>query len=536
MGIHAASRIAATPMYASYFGLDDVPFSITPNPRYLYLSGHHAEALAHLLYGVTESGGFIQLTGEVGTGKTTLVRCLLEQLPEHVDVALILNPHIELGEFLHSVCAELGIEHGDADSTKTLVDRLNRHLLDAHARGRRVVLLVDEAQALPIDVLEQIRLLTNLETESQKLLQIVLVGQPELRSLLARQDLRQLAQRITARYHLAPLDVGEAAAYIHHRLEVAGASGPIFTPGAIRRIHKLAGGIPRLINILCDRALTGAYAQESRQVDARLARRAGHEVLGTEARPVWPWAVASLAGLAIAAVLVWGLVRAPAATSATSIKLPVSHVAGTDSLADWLQATAVNTDTDTAFATLFSRWGISYKPGATLQACQQADAAGLRCLYRRGTWNNLRSFDRPAIITLQDAAGTAHQVVVTAIEGGSVTLAAGADQHAYALSDLDRHWYGEYLLLWRPPAQAPRTLQQGMQGPGVIWLRTQLAHLEGAVGGGGDVYDDDLAELVRDFQRSHHLKVDGIAGDETLIQINTALGTPGIPTLTQAAR
>lgn len=525
-------------MYASYFGLDDVPFAITPNPRYLYLSGHHAEALAHLLYGVTESGGFIQLTGEVGTGKTTLVRCLLDQLPEHVDVALILNPHIELGEFLHTVCAELGIEHSDGDSTKTLVDRLNRHLLDAHARGRRVVLLVDEAQALPIDVLEQIRLLTNLETESQKLLQIVLVGQPELRSLLARQDLRQLAQRITARYHLAPLDGREAAAYIRHRLEVAGASGPIFTPAAIRRIHKLASGIPRLINILCDRALTGAYAQESRQVDSRLARRAGQEVLGTETRPIWPWAAASVAGLAVAGILVWGLLRAPASATPKAVASPVPtiHPAQPDALATWLQEASARTDTDTAFSTLFKSWGLAYQPASGMLACRQADAAGLRCLYRRGTWNNLRSFDRPAIITLLDDDGTPHQVVVAAIDGGKVTLAAGTAHQTYALNQLDRHWYGEYLLLWRPPAQVSRTLHQGMQDPGVVWLRTQLAGLEGTVAGGGDVYDNDLADLVRAFQRSHHLKADGIAGDETLIQLNTALGTPDIPTLTQSTR
>ena len=225
-------------MYTSFFGLAEKPFAITPDPRYLYLSERHAEALAHLLYGINESGGFIQLTGEVGTGKTTVVRTLLSRVPHHADVAVILNPRVTPVEFLLTICEELGlaIAEADRDSVKQMVDALNRRLLNAHAEGRRIIVLVDEAQNLSIEVLEQVRLLTNLETPTQKLLQIILIGQPELRELLDRTDLRQLAQRITGRYHLRPLSREETKGYVRHRLRVAGATEEIFTPGGVAGI------------------------------------------------------------------------------------------------------------------------------------------------------------------------------------------------------------------------------------------------------------------------------------------------------------
>jgi len=226
-------------MYLSFFGLAEKPFAITPDPRYLYLSGRHADALAHLVYGISHAGGFIQLTGEVGTGKTTTIRSLLARAPKNAEIALIINPRLSPVEFVQTLCEELGLGLSDAEAgnIKELIDQLNRYLLRAHAEGRRVVLIVDEAQNLAPDVLEQVRLLTNLETESQKLLQIILIGQPELRELLARNDLRQLAQRVTARYHLEPLSAQETVAYVRHRLRVAGATAEIFraTPRCRRR-------------------------------------------------------------------------------------------------------------------------------------------------------------------------------------------------------------------------------------------------------------------------------------------------------------
>jgi len=230
-------------MYLKHFNLTERPFSITPDPRFLYMSARHREALAHLLYGLGEGGGFVQLTGEVGTGKTTICRCLLEQVPDNVDLALVLNPKVTGAELIATVCDELGIEYpAGTTSIKTLTDLLNRYLLDAHARGQRTVLIIDEAQNLSTEVLEQVRLLTNLETATQKLLQIVLIGQPELRDLLARNELRQLAQRVTARYHLEPISRGETAAYIRHRLQICGTSRSLFNKRAMDRIHELSGG------------------------------------------------------------------------------------------------------------------------------------------------------------------------------------------------------------------------------------------------------------------------------------------------------
>ncbi|NGX17290.1 ExeA family protein [Wenzhouxiangella sp. XN24] len=290
-------------MYASFFGLNEKPFSITPDPRYLYLGRRHAEALAHLLYGITESGGFIQLTGEVGTGKTTVVRSLLEQLPEHAEVALVLNPRLSPAEFLLTICEELHVEVPDRSSPKAVVDALNRHLLEAHAAGRRVVLIVDEAQNLSADVLEQIRLLTNLETAKQKLLQIILIGQPELREVLARSDLRQLAQRITGRYHLEPLEADELRAYVRHRLEVAGSRAELFTPGAVKALHHHSGGVPRLVNVIADRALLGAWAREETVVSPAMARKAASEVFGEprrRSRRRVPLAALLMLGIALA--------------------------------------------------------------------------------------------------------------------------------------------------------------------------------------------------------------------------------------------
>jgi len=253
-------------MYTSFFGLNEKPFSITPDPRYLFMSARHGEALAHLVYGVTESGGFIQLTGEVGTGKTMLVRTLLlNRMPANANVAVVLNPQLSAREFLVSICEELGVAvPEDRSSIKALIDTLNRHLLETHADGRRTILVVDEAQNLAPDVLEEVRLLTNLETAKQKLLQIILVGQEELRDLLERNDLRQLAQRITGRYHLEPLSRDETADYIEHRLKVAGALGEVFDAGAKREVFRQSQGVPRLINVICDRALLGAYSGGNR--------------------------------------------------------------------------------------------------------------------------------------------------------------------------------------------------------------------------------------------------------------------------------
>ena len=297
-------------MYLSFFGLNEKPFAITPDPRYLYLSERHAEALAHLLYGINEAGGFVQLTGEVGTGKTTIVRSLLAQTPKNAEIALILNPRMTAPEFLLTICEEIGIGVPDSstESLKDLVDVLSHYLLRAHGAGRRVVLVVDEAQNLAPAVLEQVRLLTNLETNTQKLLQIILIGQPELRELLGRNELRQLAQRITGRYHLHPLSRDETAAYVRHRLRVAGATNDIFSAAALSEIYRLSVGVPRVINVICDRALLGAYSMDRHRVTATLVRHAASEVFGKRIVPNWlPWAAAGSTAVVLlcATVALW---------------------------------------------------------------------------------------------------------------------------------------------------------------------------------------------------------------------------------------
>jgi general secretion pathway protein A len=295
-------------MYLKHFNLTERPFSIAPDPRFLYMSVRHKEALAHLLYGMGEGGGFVQLTGEVGTGKTTICRCLLEQVPENVDLAVVLNPKVTAIELIATVCDELGIKYPHEHSIKTLIDVLNEYLLEAYTRGRRTVLIIDEAQNLDAEVLEQVRLLTNLETSTQKLLQIVLIGQPELRSLLASDEMRQLSQRITARYHLDPISREETEAYIRHRLQICGSSRNIYSRRAINRIHKLSGGIPRLINVLCDRAMLGAYVEGKSQVDLKVLKKAAREVI-SEARPdganrQLPWLLAVLTVVALGALFI----------------------------------------------------------------------------------------------------------------------------------------------------------------------------------------------------------------------------------------
>ncbi len=294
-------------MYTEFFGLNEKPFSITPDPRYLYLTDRHADALAHLMYGIVESGGFIQLTGEVGTGKTTLIRSLLEQMPTEAKLAVILNPNLTAMEFLAAICVELQIPLPELQSKSALIGALNHYLLKAHANGTRVVLIVDEAQTLDAVLLEQVRLLTNLETAKQKLLQIILIGQPELRVLLARPDMRQIAQRITGRFHLEPLSLEETYAYVQHRMKVAGAQTQVFNRSAIRELYRRSGGIPRLVNVVADRALLAGYTLDSPKIAGKLVKRAASEVFGQTRRHWWPYPVFGIA------LLLCGVLAAPVA-------------------------------------------------------------------------------------------------------------------------------------------------------------------------------------------------------------------------------
>jgi general secretion pathway protein A len=399
-----------------------------------------------------------------------------------------------------------------------------------------VVLIVDEAQGLSAEVLEQVRLLTNLETRQQKLLQIILVGQPELRELLGRSELRQLAQRITGRYHLTPLSGSETRAYVNHRLTVSGAMAPIFTAAAVRSLQRISGGIPRLINIICDRALLGAYTHELRQVDAAMVRRAAREVLGEgQRRPSPRPAVLVACLLLVVAVAATGLFWNPGSTGGSVA--PAAQAAAVPAkpapprLGAWLADPSHPSDTDAAFGTLFSLWGASYSADADGNACREAEDSGLRCLYRRGTWNNLRGFDLPAIVTLTGGDGTAHQLVMTRIDDSSVTLRAGTASARFPLSEVEPLWYGEYLILWRPDAHALHPLAPGMSGGNVAWLRSQLAALQHTDDSGAPRYDAALIAAVKRFQSDQHMQADGIAGEETLVRLSAALAAPGTPLL-----
>ena len=577
-------------MYEKHFGLTERPFSIAPDPRFLYMSHQHREALAHLLYGVGEGGGFVQLTGEVGTGKTTVCRCLLEQLPEHVDIALILNPRVTALELLGSLCDELKIQYArDTTSIKSLIDVLNAYLLDTHARGRRTVLMIDEAQNLSAEALEQVRLLTNLETTREKLLQIILVGQPELRELLAREDLRQLSQRITARYHLEPINRDETAAYIRHRLQICGVSATLFTDTAVELTHKLSTGVPRLINVLSDRAMLGAFVEGKRMVDAAIVQRAACEVLpeeGLEApsQGIWRWlgisavvVLAALLGYFLAITVPWpeparlamNSVEKPAlekpalkglapeeplseepltgpAVSETDVR-PVNET-GTLSVALAESPPASKTaamDLKLALAqagpgvaaqswkSLYSLWGVRSSAISDKQACAQASAVGLRCLQGGGSWTVLKHYNRPALLLLVAAEGRRVPILLQEVVGSKVRVQVDGRELEVQVDELERHWFGEYRLLWKTPPNGNAALRPGDRNADVKWLRDRLATATGLTSIAPDplYFDAGLKGLVQSFQRGQELNADGVVGARTFINLNNLDRETSVPRL-----
>jgi general secretion pathway protein A len=551
-------------MYLSFFGLNEKPFAITPDPRYLFLSERHAEALAHLVYGINEAGGFVQLTGEVGTGKTTIIRSLLAQTPQNAEIALILNPRMTAPEFLLTICEELGIGVPDKATTslKDLVDILSHYLLKAHSNGKRIVLVVDEAQNLAPDVLEQVRLLTNLETNTQKLLQIILIGQPELRELLGRNELRQLAQRVTGRYHLDPLSQGETTQYVSHRLRVAGATTDIFTPLALSEIYRLSGGVPRLINVICDRALLGAYSQDIHRIDSGMVRRSASEVFGRRVLPRWfPWASAAATAvvLILASIALWRFApwesKSTDTTAAAAERNPVTgaiersdgpsstpvtpaatavptSTQNTTAFSNVLARHARETDPDDAFAKLFALWGVRYVEGGA-DPCAQASGQGLECFVQQGSFAQLRIYNRPAILLLNDEAGSTHQVVMSGLDDESVSVELGGAPFKVSIAELSRYWFGDFVLLWNPGTPEVKPLSFGMRGEEVRQLRLNLQQLQGISSKQpvSDLYDAELSTLVRNFQRQHRLTVDGVAGVQTLVVLNSATAGEDSPLL-----
>ncbi|MCX7149929.1 MAG: AAA family ATPase [Rhodocyclales bacterium] len=543
-----------TAMYQSHFGLAEAPFTIAPNPRYLYMSQRHQEALAHLLYGLGGDGGFVLLTGEVGAGKTTICRCLLEQIPESCDVAYIFNPKLTAAELLSTICVEFHIDYPPGNtSIKVFIDCINAYLLDAHARGRSTVLIIDEAQNLSADVLEQMRLLTNLETNQRKLLQIILLGQPELAAMLDRPELRQLAQRIVARYHLGPLTRAEVAAYVGHRLEVSGAKRQLFPASLMGTLYRLSGGVPRIINVLCDRALLGSYVQGKEQVSRATLTQAANEVLYRPARH----SPSLLRPLLFVLILVTGggvatavqqyqernspapaapplrVAAAPVALSAPAPQAaPKPAVALAETL-DWPAEQPRAQSRAMAYAALFRAWGARDQEQ---NSCRQAEGLGLRCQTARGGLDEIRQLNRPAVLRLRDDRGLEFYATLTALDDRSASFALGTETVTVALSALAAQWSGYYTLLWRAPPALNDKLRSGERGPTVDWLAMQLARAQDRTAEvpADAVFDETLVRRLKQFQLAQGLVPDSKLGPQTVMRLSGA-GDEAAPKLAREA-
>ncbi len=539
-------------MYAKYFGLKREPFSLAPDPRYLFMSERHREALAHLLYGVDGAGGFVLLTGEIGAGKTTVCRCFLEQTPKRCNVAYIFNPKLTVIELLRSVCDEFRIpyeHHGPNATVKDYVDPLNEFLLKTHAVGQNNVLIIDEAQNLSADVLEQLRLLTNLETTERKLLQIILIGQPELRDMLARPELEQLAQRVVARFHLEALTQAETSRYIRHRLAVAGLSRPLpFDRKARHRVYQLSRGIPRRINLLCDRAMLGAYAGGKSKVDRPTVDKAAGEVfdkahLASTARADHGRAALLGAGVLAGALVVGGVAwaldawrRAPQAPVAVAASAPteagattagrVAAPAASKPAATPVQpvvsvVTAIPTERE-AWRELASHWKLTLAEG---DPCAEAQRQQVQCFRSTGGLAQVRQLGRPGILVLQGDSGKPVYTVLTGLTNQTATLRSGGVSQTVSLESLAKRWRGDFATFWRAPPGYVNKIADGQSGPAVDWMSARLTTLQGGPAPTGkQTLDATLKAKLQGFQLGQGLKPDGVAGATTFMLLNRATG------------
>lgn len=578
-------------MYLSYYSLDERPFTISPDPRFLFMSNRYREALAHLNYGIEDGGGFVLLTGEVGTGKTTVCRCLLQQLPEKTRLAFVLNPKLNSVELLATICDELKIEYPEnCTSLKTLTDKISEYLLKCYEQGLSVVLMIDEAQNVEDDVLEQIRLLTNLETNQKKLLQIILVGQPELQEKLARRELRQLAQRITARYHLRPLSLKETIAYVMHRVKVAGSNRKLFSKKSIELLHEKALGIPRLINTICDRALVSACNLNKNEVNEKIMKSAINDVLGMTGENEYPllnkskqfliWGVVGLLAVSIIFFAFWlgqqsnGSIIANSATkeiknndvvsseaiasnqSESSNYQPSSNVIETGKSilsntdlkivsskqniqSNNQQPTLINKMLGTqhwdlngydSLSYIMKLWNLEYSPFQDGNACDFALTYGLLCEVQHGNWQSLKELNRPAVLKFSAGLQGKFWGAIIAIRGLNASLVFGEKRVEVNLNELSTIWTGEYKILWQAPNGYHRTLKMGDQGIAVVWLSTQLKKLVSDNIVIKSFFDQSLHNALVKYQKRHYLQGDGIAGMRTILNINSER-LDGIPKL-----
>jgi general secretion pathway protein A len=474
---------------------------------------------------------------------------LLDQIPENSNIAYILNPKLLAGELLAAICDELHIEYPKEDpSIKILIDRIYEYLLEQNAQGRKTVVIIEEAQNLTNDVLEQLRLLTNLETNQRKLMQIIMLGQPELLEILAQPELRQLEQRVTARYHLMPLTQRETAEYVEHRLGVAGARerDPIFTAAALKKVYKYSEGVPRKINLLCDRALLGAYVHNVKTVDGKTVNQAYKEVEGRRNRPnkrrqrigkdMWLWGAANLVLMIGVIILGYAVYTKPEVVAAL-FKGEVNAENGS-SLSDLQSIDFIDTQPAEvskryAYLAVLEKWGTSPQQATVGEDfCERASAYELSCLKRDGNLRSLRHYNRPAVLTLINDKGKTIYAAITAMDDSSARLSVNNNVITVAHKELESRWFGDYTLVWRPPPEYSGNMAPGASGQDVVWLANALAAVNGqSLPDTATVqYDDKLVDKVKSFQLKMGLISDGIAGAQTLIHLNTEANL-GVPTL-----
>ena len=525
-------------MYTEYFGLREMPFSIAPDPGYLYLGEQHREALAHLVYGINSAGGFVLLTGEVGTGKTTVCRCLLEQLPANTDIAFIYNPKLTVEELLATVCDELRIPYPEkTKSIKVFIDAINAYLLENFSKGRKTVIILEEAQNLSPEVLEEIRLLTNLETNRNKLLQVIMVGQPELREMLSRPELRQLSQRITARYHLEPLQEQDVSSYVNHRLEVAGARRSLFPESLMPAIHSLSRGVPRLINLICDRALLGTYVQGKDSVDRKTLQVAAREVLGESNVPVrnmrpLKWLAATVLFISLGAALAasyYNQKSQPAAAYRPVVSKPAVVKTEAEKVGNlkWPESVPVAKSGEMAYDALFGEWKLSYDKKNPQTPCEQAAAKGLGCMGGSLSLDKVIRFNRPAVIRLMDEKGQIYFAALKSVNGTLARCSVAGENRTVDIGEVKSLWYDEYSVFWRKPPGYRGILHPGDRGPVADWLNMKLAPLQGrkALDITGLGYNQSLVRWVKEFQRNEGIPAVGSVGPRTIIHINNKAGS-----------
>lgn len=509
-------------MYKAFFGLTESPFSISPNPKFLYMSERHTEALAHLNYGLQEGGGFVLLTGEVGTGKTTVSRALRQQLPETTDLALVLNPTLTERELLASICDEFQLDYAADAGIKELFYLICDFLVANYHAGRKTLLLIDEAQHLAPDVLEQLRLLTNLETNESKLFQVVLIGQPELQQLLRQPMLRQLAQRITARYHLLPLSRADVDAYVRFRLQVAGCVQPVFTAGAINALHRLSGGIPRIINLICERALLGAYAAGRPQVTRKLLVQAAFDAMGIVPSRAGFWASVAFALCGALMVVAgwfgwqqWGILPEQ---QINRVEVPVTLPPDAKLMKRFAKDIQQANYQDEAMMQLYRVWG--YEAPLDQASCDAAPRVGLLCLSGSGKLDTVASLDHPAVIKLFDENAQEFYATLVRIDDKQADLLVDGESWRVERSWLEQSWGDEYQLLWQPPKSGSRMINAKSSGADLQWLENALSQAAKERPRKISKFDAPLAEKLKRFQQAEGLQADGVAGTQTLVRLN----------------